>query len=217
MELTYLNHSSFILKTKVNGEIIKVLFSPFSDAGGVKFKKTEANIILLSSLDSNSTNFKNIAALENFDINDESFESQKDKPYVIKTSGEFEVKGVHIKGISSENNIIYVVQSEGFHICHLGNLSHSLTEDQIEQIGEVDVLLVPTGGITTLDPDAANEVVNQVEPGFVIPMNYKSEKYSLEDFLKASGSNNGEAKDSLIVQKQSGEEVEVVVLRPKYE
>lgn len=233
MEITYLNHSSFLLKTKVNGEIVKIVFDPFDDSIGIKFKKTEADIVLISHLHQDHSNVGSVVGLENYDIKDESFGSLDGKPYVIHSAGEFEVKGVHIKGIKcfhdSKNgvergeNIIYVIQSEGLHVCHLGDLGHILSEEQVEQIGSVDLLLVPSGGVYTLSCEDAFEVVNQIEPGFVIPMHFKSPKHSeafkdlqvLDDFLKVAGYHNGAPKDSFTVQK-GGEETEVVVLSPKY-
>jgi L-ascorbate metabolism protein UlaG (beta-lactamase superfamily) len=58
------------------------------------------------------------------------------------------------------------------HICHLGDLGHLLTDEQLVELGPVDVLLVPVGGETTLTPAEAAEVVAQVGPKIVIPMHF---------------------------------------------
>ncbi len=64
------------------------------------------------------------------------------------------------------------VEIDGVHICHLGDLGHLLTDEQIHELGPVDVLLVPVGGETTLTPAEAAEVVAQIGPKIVIPMHF---------------------------------------------
>jgi len=68
--------------------------------------------------------------------------------------------------------VIFSVEVDGVHICHLGDLGHLLTEEQLTELGPVDVLLVPIGGNFTLSPAEAAEVVSQVDPKIVIPMHF---------------------------------------------
>jgi L-ascorbate metabolism protein UlaG (beta-lactamase superfamily) len=74
-------------------------------------------------------------------------------------------------------------------ICHLGDLGHPLTKEQIAQIGEVDILLVPVGGYFTIDARGATQLCEQLNPRVVIPMHYRTAKCAypiagVEDFLK---------------------------------
>ena len=68
------------------------------------------------------------------------------------------------------------------HICHLGDLGHLLTEEQLAELGPIDVLLVPAGGNFTISPAEAAEVVAQISPKIVIPMHYATDGAS-EDLL----------------------------------
>lgn len=69
-------------------------------------------------------------------------------------------------------NTVWHWYSEGIHFCHLGDLGHLLTEQQVKIIGKVDVLFVPVGGKITLNPTEATLVVNQLNPRVVFPMHY---------------------------------------------
>jgi len=77
-------------------------------------------------------------------------------------------------------------------VCHLGDLGHVLTDEQAEQVDNVDVLLLPVGGVSTIDAPIAAEVVRQLEPKAVVPMHYKTEALKrelapVERFLKEMG------------------------------
>ncbi len=80
----------------------------------------------------------------------------------------------------------------------MGDLGQKeLTAEQIDQIGEVDVLFVPVGGLYTIDAKEAAAIVNQIEPKIVIPMHYALPKLKfklgeVEQFLKVMGEKNGE-------------------------
>lgn len=92
------------------------------------------------------------------------------------------IKGVRIKGISTNHddkggksrgkNTMYVFTVDDITFCHCGDLGHILTDEQIEEIGQVDVLLIPIGGIFTIDALIASKVVSQLNPKIVIPMHY---------------------------------------------
>jgi len=77
-------------------------------------------------------------------------------------------------------------------VCHLGDLGHVLTTEQVEELGNVDVLLLPVGGVSTINAPMAVEVVRQLEPRVVVPMHYKTEALTwelepAERFLKEMG------------------------------
>jgi L-ascorbate metabolism protein UlaG (beta-lactamase superfamily) len=84
------------------------------------------------------------------------------------------VRGFHdgSRGGERGENIIFAVEIDGVHICHLGDLGHLLTDEQTSELGPIDVLLVPAGGQTTLTPAEAAEVVAQLSPKLVIPMHF---------------------------------------------
>lgn len=235
MEIKYLNHSSFTLKTSVNGKNITILFDPFDDSIGVKFKQTDADIVLLSHLHPDHSNLSKVTGLSEADVKNENFKAFDNRPFLVKRPGEFEAKGIHIKGISSFHddkegkergtNTIYTVINEGLKVCHLGDLGHILTDDQIEEIGDCDVLFVPVGGEYTIGAERACEVISQIEPSFVIPMHFKTDKHNegfenvatLDVFLKEFGKESDtEFKDKFVVTKTSAEETQLVLLKPLY-
>jgi L-ascorbate metabolism protein UlaG (beta-lactamase superfamily) len=234
MEITYLNHSSFLIKTKYSGnQITKILIDPFSPDIGIKYPKQEADIVLMSHQHSDHNYVEGVKGLSEDSVLNETTGSLKNGPFVIKTAGEYELRGIYIKGIQSFHddkkgelrgpNVIYTVSNENLTVCHLGDLGHILSESQVEAIGPIDVLLVPVGGFYTIDPETAVNVISQIEPGFVIPMHYKSSKHNeetfgklstLADFIKEMGIDDAKKMDSFKVEQGNIEETEVIVLNP---
>jgi len=215
MEIKYLGHSAFYIKSKN----ARVVFDPFDPSMvGLPLKKMEADVVCVSH-----------------DHNDHNFvDGVEGNPYVISGPGEYEVKGVKVTGIPSFHddaggkdrgrNSIYLVEVEDVFVCHLGDLGHKLTDNQLKGLEKVDVLLIPVGGFYTIDSKAANEVIAQIEPKMVIPMHFRPAKTSkpvfdklgsLDDFLKEMGETPRYEK-SLTVNKNDfvEEQVSLVVLEP---
>ena len=146
--------------------------------------------------------------------------------------GEYEADGVDVTGVATFHdnkegaergkNTMYKIDIDGVTILHCGDLGHKLTEEQVEFIDNVDVLLVPTGGFYTIDASQAAEVVTQLEPNIVIPMHYQREGLnqkifgnlaSVSAFLKAVGQENVVSSPKLKVTKDSlPQETQVVIL-----
>ncbi|HOM70916.1 MAG TPA: MBL fold metallo-hydrolase, partial [Armatimonadota bacterium] len=84
-----------------------------------------------------------------------------------------------VKGKERGKNTVYKITVDDIRFCHLGDLGEPLTDDQIRQIGEVDVLFVPVGGYFTIDAKGAEKVVEQLKPKIVVPMHYKTDKVNL--------------------------------------
>jgi L-ascorbate metabolism protein UlaG (beta-lactamase superfamily) len=82
-------------------------------------------------------------------------------------------------GVSRGGNIAFVFELEDVTFCHLGDLGHALTPEQVAAIGHVDVLFVPVGGVFTIDAATAWEVVGMLRPGIVVPMHYRMGGLSL--------------------------------------
>lgn len=102
----------------------------------------------------------------------------------IKETGEFFEAGIAIKGIETFHdklsgaqkgkNTVYCFSIDGLKVCHLGDLGHLLTPQQLKEIGRVDILFLPVGGTYTLDAADAAEVMKQLKPKIVIPMHYRT-------------------------------------------
>jgi L-ascorbate metabolism protein UlaG (beta-lactamase superfamily) len=83
------------------------------------------------------------------------------------------------EGAKRGKNAIFVVDVDGIKICHLGDLGHELTDEQVKEIGPVDVLMIPVGGIYTLNGESAKKVVKQLKPRlYILPMHYATEVYT---------------------------------------
>jgi len=147
-----------------------------------------------------------------------------DNQFVISSCGEYERKGVFIQGVSSSQvdkkleNIIYTLEIEDVRICHLGYLGdNNLSEEQIKEIGSVDILMIPIDGDKTIGYAEAVKVISAIEPAIIIPMSYT--KKGLEPFLKAMGEKEIEPKDKLSIQKKNilpvEEKAEIVILEEK--
>ncbi len=155
----------------------------------------------------------------------------KGNPFIVEGPGEYEIKGVNIYGTlafhdSKEGkerglNTIYVVESEEMRICHLGDLGQrELSEEQLEKMGEIDILMVPVGGNFTLSAEQASRIINQIEPKIVIPMHYKIPGLNLkidgvDKFLKVMGEGKVEAQEKLVIKKKElpSEEAKIVVMK----
>ncbi|MGQ9600477.1 MAG: MBL fold metallo-hydrolase [Anaerolineae bacterium] len=149
-------------------------------------------------------------------------------PRFFDGPGEYEVKGVFITGIGAYHdgrqgavrgrNTVFLFDFDGITVCHLGDLGHVLTQDQIEALSDVDVLLIPVGGVHTLDGPKAAEVISLIEPRLVIPMHYKTpvEKARLETvdkFLKEMGLAPIPLQPEIkVVKSELPEETQVVLL-----
>jgi len=78
-----------------------------------------------------------------------------------------------VNGMQRGKNSIWIVEADGLVFCHLGDLGHELTPEQVKAIGKVDVLMVPIGGIYTLNGEQAKKVVDQIKPRlYILPMHY---------------------------------------------
>ena len=198
MEITWLGHSCFKLK----GKQATVITDPFSPAIGYALGKVTADIVTVSHPHPGHSYVQGVA----------------DEPRVLKSPGEYEsggvlTVGVHTfhdneKGAQRGKNTVFVIDVDDVMICHLGDLGHVLTAEQVAEINGVDVLLIPVGNVSTIDAVQAAQIVRQLEPKIVIPMHYKTEaeKKDLETadrFLKEMGVKEAIAQPKLLVNKSS--------------
>jgi len=215
MDIFYLGHSSF----RIKGKQKTVVTDPYGELAGKFPKGIEADMVTVSH-----------------DHEDHN-QSQKvgGNPFIISGPGEYEVGGVSVVGVPTSHddtdgnergqNTAYVIEIDGLRIIHLGDLGHKLTQEQLEEIGPVDILLIPVGGIYTIDAKTAAEVTKQIDPWVVIPMHYKNgdTKLTLEldevlDFLKEMGKpvDTPSAAKYSVTMERLPEELQVVLLEKKF-
>ena len=166
-----------------------------------------------------------------FDCGNVAEKNNENQPIVINSPGEYEISGIAIDGIPAKHGgklqqesfdtALYVFRIDDMVLCHLGDLGQKeLNEDQLEAVGEVDVLMVPVGGNYTVDYKSAAHIVNQIEPRVVIPMAYylpglKVKLDKIDLFFKEIGISPKEKIDKLKMTKKDlpPEEMEVVEFR----
>jgi L-ascorbate metabolism protein UlaG (beta-lactamase superfamily) len=89
-----------------------------------------------------------------------------------------------VDGMERGKNAVFIVEVDGLRIVHLGDLGHSLNDKQIKAIGPVDVLMIPVGGVYTINGAEAKQVVEQLKPTrYILPMHYGTKVF--EDLLPA--------------------------------
>ena len=211
MEITWYGHACFRLREKG----VTIITDPYDKSLGYVLPRLRADVVTSSHP---SPGHAAISAI-------------KGTPKALVGPGEYEVHGVFITGIPTrhahkrgqpdERNTVFLFDFDGLSVCHLGDLGHLLSEEQVEAIGEVGVLLIPVGGGRTLDASQAAEVVSQIEPRIVIPMHYRTPACSrqldkLDKFLRTMGISGVETQPSLTVSATNlPGETQVVVLEYK--
>ena len=170
MEISWLGHSCF----RIKGKQVTVITDPYPPDLGYSLGKPTAHIVTVSHRHPGHSYVQGIGG----------------EPKVISGPGEYEIGGILIIGTATfhddENgarrgkNTIYLMEVDEVSVCHLGDLGHVLTTDQVEEIENVDVLLLPVGGVSTIDASMAAEVVRRLEPKVIIPMHYKTEALKRE-------------------------------------
>jgi L-ascorbate metabolism protein UlaG (beta-lactamase superfamily) len=162
MDITWLGHSCFRLKCKE----ATVVTDPYDKSIGLTFPRLQADIVTISHDHAGHNHGAGVGG----------------SPRVVSGPGEYEIKNVFITGIAAYHDAeqgknrgkvtIYLIEMDDLVICHLGDLGHVLSQEQIEEIGRIDVLLAPVGGGNSLNAAQAAEVVSLLEPRAVIPMHY---------------------------------------------
>jgi L-ascorbate metabolism protein UlaG (beta-lactamase superfamily) len=198
MEITWLGYSCFRLK----GKQTTVVTDPFPPDLGYSLGKLTADIVTISHQHPGHSYIEGVGG----------------EPKVLTGPGEYEISGIITLGLQTYHdteqgtlrgkNIIFVFEIDDVVVCHLGDLGHTLTTEQIAKIDSTDVLLVPVGGVSTIDAAHAAEIVRRLEPKIVIPMHYKTlvlkrELAPVDRFLKEMGVKEAIPQPKLVVNKAS--------------
>lgn len=164
MKITWLGHAAFLMET---GDV-KVLTDPYDDSVGYKPITMEIDVVTVSHEHGDHNNVEGLSG----------------NPEVVRGGGSFNVHGIAIRGIPTYHddekgsargeNTVFVIEAEGLSVCHAGDLGHTLSKEQIKEIGSIDVLLLPVGGTYTTDAAQASEVMEALDPRLVIPMHFKT-------------------------------------------
>ena len=206
MEITFLGMNC----VRLTGKDLAVLCDPYPKASGIAELKLTNDATLLSVVGA---------------------ELPSKPGMVIDSPGEYEIKGATIAGVAARLHIdapeepmkatIYSVTIDGIRVGYLGNIAAGLSGEQIEALGQIDVLVLPVGGHgLTLDATAAAQIISQLEPKYVVPTHfddggtkYEVPQDKLEIFLKEIGSNPEPQAKLRITPKDLPLETTVAVLQ----
>jgi len=210
MELVWYGLSCFRMKER---GLATVVTDPFDPALGLPALKLTADVVTVSHDAPGHSHFGAV----------------KGERLRVTGPGEYEVGGVFITGISMAAkgqrkngrvpNTLYVFEFEGLTVAHLGDLAYVPTQAQIEDLGPVDIALVPVGGGEGLTPAEAAEVISLIEPSLIVPMHFKTggEKIKLGQvagFLSEMGVGKQEPQERLTVTKSGlSDQTQVIVLQ----
>ncbi len=216
MKVKFLGHSAFLITADDGTKIITDPYEPGGYDGAIGYGsiKDEADIVTLSH-----------DHADHADV-----ESLPGSPQVVTSPGPKSVEGIEFNGIATYHddqngaergeNTIIKMEVSGIKVCHVGDLGHDLSQEQVNEIGEVDVLMAPVGGVFTIDTQGADRLCQALNPKVFIPMHFKTEKCGfplaeVDDFLggkervERSGSSEVELSTALLP-----EPTRIVVLEP---
>ncbi|MBI5653428.1 MAG: MBL fold metallo-hydrolase [Chloroflexi bacterium] len=211
MEIDWFGHSCFRLKSR-DGVVIT---DPYSKEIGLSFARPRGDIVTISHDHPGHAYAQGV----------------KGEPKIINGSGEYEIKNIFVTGIRTAHdkkngkdrgaNTVYVFDLDGLTICHLGDLGHVPAQPQAEAFGNVNVLLIPVGGVSTINAGEAAEIVSMLEPNIVIPMHFSHDDLNFKldpaaKFFKEMGIKPPIAVASLKVTKDSlPAETQVILLEAR--
>jgi L-ascorbate metabolism protein UlaG (beta-lactamase superfamily) len=166
MKIKWLGHACFLIASEKGPRVIT---DPYNVGGGLSYGpiKESADVVIITHDHLDHNNAKAVAGAE-----------------VVKGPGTKKAKGIEFLGLPTHHdekggrergeNTVFCFILDELRVCHLGDLGRPLSDAEAKQIGKVDVLFIPVGGFYTIDARGAGGVVDQLGPGVVIPMHYKT-------------------------------------------
>lgn len=206
MQIQYFGLSSFKITTK---EAV-LITDPFHKDSGLTPPRGAADVLILA--EKKKPLYSAVSGVSG-------------EPFLINDPGEYDIKGVTVTGIPLKQDdryvTVFLIESEDLRILNLTHIADfNMKEDEIEALGEIDVLILPVGGNMVLSASAASKVVNEIEPKIVIPSHYKMpaliiDVNPLDKFIKEMGGKKEEMEKLTVKKKDLTEEgTKVVVLEP---
>ncbi|GAB4249045.1 MAG: MBL fold metallo-hydrolase [Thermoleophilia bacterium] len=185
MKITWFGHAAFLLEASDGTRLIVDPYRSGSFDGKLAYKPidTEADAVLATH------RHEDHAAVDTI----------PGDPRILVEPRSADIGAVRVRGIpvyhdtdageARGENTILVIEDAGLRVVHLGDLGHELDSETIEEIGEVDVLLIPVGGLFTIDAATAAKIAADLDPRVVIPMHYRTSRCAfdispVDDFLE---------------------------------
>ncbi|MBQ9492676.1 MAG: MBL fold metallo-hydrolase [Oscillibacter sp.] len=161
MKLTWLGHSCFVLEH----DDYRIVMDPYKGVPGYPTLKVQANEVYCSHTHADHHAIELVTRLP-----------PRKNPFKVR-----EVRTFHDEqeGAERGGNIIHIFSANDITVAHMGDLGHHLTLEQIEAIGPLTVMLVPVGGVYTIDAIGAKSACMALRPRCVVPMHYRHAPYGL--------------------------------------
>ena len=164
MQIFWNGYSSIRIETKSNNETFVITTDPFENESAIRFSKAvQPDMLLLSHQDRSRFNLDAVSG----------------NPFIISNPGEYEVGGVFVHGIQDKTvdsglkrPLIYKIDIEDMTVAFLGGINREITSNEIDALGNVDVLILPVGGGDVLGAKTAFKFISLIEPRLIIPINY---------------------------------------------
>ncbi len=211
MKIKWLGHASFLITSDTG---LKIITDPYEVGGDLSYGqiKESADIVMVSH---DHADHNNVATVQG-------------NPKVV--IGMVEVKGIKFKAIPTYHdaaggeqrgrNTILCFEVDGMRLCHLGDLGHQLSDNQVAELGKIDILFIPVGGFYTIGAKVATQLCDRLKPKVIIPMHYKTAKCAypitgVEEFLR--GKKEVSHLDASQVEFKPGQlpaTTQIIVLKP---
>jgi len=205
MQISWYGQSCF----KIISGGTTIIMDPFSKKTGLTPPRGKADVLLVSDASLDPKEYSQIEA-----------------GFTARGAGEYEVGGILIQGIpiihkeekgsdAIKISTIFVIDVEDTRICHLSDASEDQVMENLDKIGQIDILMLPVGGsykygkgqVNSMGAQKAVEILGEIEPRAVIPMNFKLPKLTVDfesedKFLKLVGAADTKATDKFTIKKR---------------
>lgn len=185
MQIFWHGYTSVRIEAKTGETECTLVTDPYENETSLRFPRTlSPDMVVLSHQDRTKFNL----------------EAVQGTPFIVADPGEYEAKGMFVNGIQGkgvdegkERPVIYRITAEGMNIGFLGGLKRIPTEEEMAELGNIDILLIAVGGGDYMDPKMAAEIIAEIEPRMVVPLSYdipgiKAQLGTVETFCKQLGS-----------------------------
>ena len=211
MKVRWLGHAAFLL---MSDQGVRVITDPYAPDERLTYGEIDeaADAVTVSHEHGDHANVSAVGG----------------NPQAVRGAGVTQARGIEFTGVSTFHdaekggergaNTLFCFDLDGVRVCHLGDLGHALSEQQVSEVGAIDVLLVPVGGNYTIDASVATETCAALNPRVVIPMHYGTDKcaFPIEDvepFLRGRANVRRVAGSEIELKKEDLPQVtETVVL-----
>jgi len=207
MDIIWHGNSCFSIKTKTATAVINPYTKEASN--GLMLPPLKGTMVMVTGSKEGNDNIKAVS----------------EDPKVIDWPGEYEVSSVVLtcKEAESGKGFFITMVGDNIRICYLEDVGEGLNENLVEEIGDVDILILPVGGIDQRGPEIAHKITETIEPRCVIPMDYSiegstGEQQSVDAFLKLAGITPQEPEEKFSISSRSSlseDKMDCVLLTPK--